>query len=909
MKTSATQRSQKAVRQRAAMRINPVAAACSTLLFAMGAAYAQQDPANLNTVTVTGIRASIESSIAVKRNSDSIVEAISAEDIGKLPDVSIAESLARLPGLAAQRVDGRAQVISIRGLSPDFAATLLNGREQVSTGDNRGVEYDQYPSELINGAIVYKTPDASLMGQGLSGTVNLKTVRPLDFKGKQVSVNVRGEKNSNGSVNSDVSAVGNRLSLSYIDQFANNTLGLALGYAHLDSPMQEKHYKAWWWDGGATSYLSPTADKPQGLGGFEIAARSSEQKRDGLMAVLEYKPNKDLHSTLDLYYSKFNTRKVEDYLLYDGFNTWNGTYQNLTAANGIVNSGTFTSTNKDGIILQEDLTNREDKLFALGWNTELKLDKWTAIADLSYSSADRQDHKLEAFAMSATPDVTTFNIPNGGAFPTFSFANSYTDTNAFKLAEHWGRVGGSWNPSIKDDLTSLRLEGKRDLDGLFSSFNGGVNYSTRNKAREYTENFFKLPGGTPATISADLLNAPANLSFAGLPSLLSYNLQGALNKYTTYLANIDDATFGRRWAVHENVTTGFAKLGIDTDVAKIPVRGNLGLQMVHADQSADGYDVSKEAAGPVAKPVTRGTSYTDMLPSLNLTADLSGDKYLRFGLARTVARPRMDDMRAFNSAGLSDKGVLDPVNHPGVHTYIWEGSGGNPELKPWVADSLDLSFEKYFGKRSYVAAAAFSKKLKTYIYNEVTTVDYTGFPNQTGIAPSSNFGTFTRPVNGEGGSVHGIELSASLEGNLLSPMLDGFGVIASGSSTSSGIMPNGPAQPASPLPGLSGQVTNLTLYYEKSGFSTRISNRHRSAFTAEITGLFANKSYTTTKADDQVDLQIGYNFESGQYKGLGILLQVNNLTDAAYETTQGPGLPLEYNKFGRQVMFGLTYKL
>ena len=105
----------------------------------------------------------IEASTDTKKESTSIVEAVSSEDIGKLPDLSITESLARLPGLAAQRVDGRAQVIAIRGMSPDFAATLLNGREQVSTGDNRGVEFDQYPAELLDSAVVYKTPDATVI--------------------------------------------------------------------------------------------------------------------------------------------------------------------------------------------------------------------------------------------------------------------------------------------------------------------------------------------------------------------------------------------------------------------------------------------------------------------------------------------------------------------------------------------------------------------------------------------------------------------------------------------------------------------------------------------------------------------------------------------------------------------------
>ncbi|MFN9738535.1 MAG: TonB-dependent receptor plug domain-containing protein, partial [Pseudomonadota bacterium] len=155
----------------------------------------------LEAITVLGIRGSIERSIDLKVTSDSIVEAISSEDIGKLPDISIADSITRLPGLAAQRVAGRASTISIRGLAGDYGTTLLNGREQVSVGDNRTVEFDQDPSELITQVVVDTTADAGLVGQGLSGTVDLRTVRPLMFQERVTSVNVRGEKNSLGEIN------------------------------------------------------------------------------------------------------------------------------------------------------------------------------------------------------------------------------------------------------------------------------------------------------------------------------------------------------------------------------------------------------------------------------------------------------------------------------------------------------------------------------------------------------------------------------------------------------------------------------------------------------------------------------------------------------------------------------------
>ena len=365
------------------------------------AAFAQQ--ATLNAVTITGLRGSIESSIAIKRNSDSIVEVVTAEDIGKLPDVSIAESLARLPGLAGQRVDGRTQGISIRGMAPAFGLTLLNGRELASTAGGRSVEFDQFPSELINSATVYKTPDAALGSQGLSGTVNMQTVRPLDLRGRQMSVNVRGESTSNGAQIAGTSANGARLSASYIDQFADNTIGLALGFAHLDAPGQQRHQNSWWWGNSAIWWggfrgLENVDDKkaPSTLQGFDASVRSTTSVRDGLMGVLEFRPNKDVRSTVDLYYSKFvqdsQGREFQVNLMPDW--SGNGTpgapvkggpifsnYKTIEMAGGSVMQ-TGTVSNVDPLMLTR-YGKREDKITALGWKNEVKLGDWKTEADLS----------------------------------------------------------------------------------------------------------------------------------------------------------------------------------------------------------------------------------------------------------------------------------------------------------------------------------------------------------------------------------------------------------------------------------------------------------------------------------------------------------------------------------------------
>src|SRR5882672_2627233 len=305
---------------RGGVAVNSVAAAVAAVLAgASGTARAQeQDKSNndvIEEVMVTGIRHSIETSIATKRESNSVVEVVSAEDIGKLPDTSIADSIARLPGVTAQRIDGRPAAISIRGLGEDYAGALLNGRQVVSSSEGRSAEYDQFPSELVNQVLVYKTVDAGVVGQGLSGTIDVRPLMPLSIDHRQVGLSARGEHNSNGGLSSTGNgASGNRFSASYVNQFADHTIGLALGFARLDTPGQDKRYGAWafgdyngQWGSGATGVPAVGANGDHAVfqQGFEASNTSSKQVRDGLMAVVEFKPNDNFTSTVDLYYSKF----------------------------------------------------------------------------------------------------------------------------------------------------------------------------------------------------------------------------------------------------------------------------------------------------------------------------------------------------------------------------------------------------------------------------------------------------------------------------------------------------------------------------------------------------------------------------------------------------------------------------
>lgn len=916
MKTFARKQN-KPVLHRSAFKLTPVAAACAALFSAAsGSVYAQAAADSASRVVVTGIGHSIETSIASKRNSDSIIEAVTAEDLGKLPDISIADSLARLPGLTAQRTDGRAQVISIRGLSPNYAGALLNGREVVSSSDSRAAEYDQFPSELIGSAIVYKTPDASLIGQGLSGTVDVRALMPLDVRGRQVALNVRGERNSNGKLASGgPDATGNRLSASYVDQFANNTLGVAVGFAHLDSPGQEKYYQAWrfgdyvgQWGANMQGVPSVGTGKAQITQGFDAGVTSSKNTRDGLMAVLEYKPNKDYHSVVDLYYSKFDQDRVRhmlqgDFLWSDPVTLSNPGITNMDG-NSVVTSGTFANARS---LIRNDNSQRGDVIKAFGWKNEFKLaNKWSADADLSYSHAARDETWIETYSQPDTRGTYTFSGLDVAGGQRWSINQNLSDPSVVKLRDDhgWGVIR---KPHITDEIKSLRLVAKRELAGAFSGFEGGLNYSARDKNVRKDQN--KLDLASALAVPAGALRSPTDLSWAGInSSILSFDVPSVMGLFQLKPKDPWDEK-DSHYSMHEKVSTFYGKLNIDTQWGSVPVRGNVGAQYVHTVQRSDGYAWISDKTGERTYPVSDGTSYNDFLPSLNLVFDLKSNLIARFGLAKTMARPRMDDLRA---------GADQPkVNtNPGPSYGFWSaGNGGNPLLQPWRANSVDLSLEKYFGKRSYVAGAVFFKDLKSFIYTQSIQRDFTGFPNNSGVTPVSNLGKIDAPANGTGGSVEGVELSASLEGALLSPMLDGFGVIASVSSTESTLHEGNDVKRS--LDGLSGIVNNLTLYYEKHGFSTRISQRYRSPFEATTRGVLLNNETSKIAAEKIVDFQIGYGFENGMYKGLSVLFQVNNLTNRPYQTTRGPEvggnkdgqIPWVNSTYGRTMLLGLNYKL
>lgn len=841
---------------------------------------------DLDTVKVVGIRRGIQDSIDTKQAEDTIVEAVSAEDIGKLPDTSIADSLARLPGLTAQRFGSRPQEINIRGFAGDFSTALLNGREQVSLGNNRGVEFDQYPSELMSQVVVHKTTDAELVGQGLSGTVNLKTVRPLSFGDKAIAVNVRGDMNDRDGDK----RYGNRFTFSYIDQFADNTVGLALGYARLNNPQQGTQFEAWGYDGAGI------------LGGGKLYDIQDTNTRDGLMGVLEFKPNENWHSTLDVFYSKFDKEQTK-----------RGMEFGLPGAVGNAQSFTFSNFRP---VVRNDYNAAKDDLFSIGLRNEIKLGQdWTLGLDISNSSGTRNERILETYAglpdaVAGTTGTATFN-PDG--YYDFSFGLDFGNPNTLVLTDAggWGQDGYIKDFKVRDSLTAVRADLSRSFDsGFMSGIDFGVNLTDRTKSRASNENFLCLAvcrDNVERPIPSDLMTG-SSFNFAGVSGIAGYDALGAFGSIYNRRANINNGDINNKnWEVRERVTTAFAQANIDTDLGPVPLRGNIGVQAVNVEQASDG--VSTFAGVTLSERASYGINYTNYLPSMNLSFGLPWEQFIRFGASKQMARPRMDDMSANAGYGINPAGL--PSN-PGVPVY--QGSGGNPRLKPWLANAYDLSYEKYFGgNKGYVSAAYFYKDLRTYIYKQTTAFDFSVLPLPPNVLPQnlppSTIGSFEQPVNGDGGTVKGHEIAVSLPFDIFFKPLEGFGFVGNYSATQSSIQPLGPAFPDEPLPGLSKYVSNMTLYFERHGFSVRASQRKRSAFLGEVQGYGGDRAKFQFEGETIYDAQVGYTFQSGPLENLSFLLQANNIGNEPFTSTYGSNTrPRQYFGYGRTFLLGLNYR-
>ena len=719
-----------------------------------GHALAQDNAAadDVEVISVQGIRGSLIRAQAVKMDNASIVEAISAEDIGKLPDSSIAESLARLPGMSGERVGGRTSGISVRGFKEDFTGTSLNGRELIGIGDNRGVEYDLYPSEIMTGATIYKTTDASLMVQGIGGTVDLQTVRPLRAQ-ETLTINGNYEISGSEADNPEFDNKGHRLSLSFVEKFADDTIGLAVALATTESPNNQRKYGVWGYNANDDGVFLPS--------GLDTQAISSVLKRDTISAVLQFEPNDSLDivvDALDISYS--DSGVIRGFI--EPFNAANVT------GSGTSSTGTQVGANP---VLRTDPAQKDGDLQVFGLNVRYHLDdNWSMELDAAKSKSSKRDLRGESYAGLARSGALDSNgfgsrnfemSPDGVFFTGSSGLDAFADATALQLTgpQVWG--GGLANladqftsseltangdqysylnaqdgflnyADFSEELTTVRLEAVGLLEGdVFTQVTFGVNYSDRYKDKE-NKGFFATASSYPFSESIPsqyLYNGLADLTWAGLGYVVAYDGFAPYNdgEYTLNDAGLlEPDRLGDTYIVEEEVTTLYVKADFSTEIGDFPVMGNIGVQYVQTDQSSSGYtgvvgsnfavcDADNNGQIDADCSTSVSTDYSHVLPSLNVSIEVADSKFVRFAANKTISRARIDQMKASGFVKFDQN--IDLIAIPNTQADVanygspWSKFAGNPLLKPLEANNFDLSFENYFEDEGYVSAALFYKDL------------------------------------------------------------------------------------------------------------------------------------------------------------------------------------------------------
>ena len=831
-----------------------------------------EDDAVIEEIVVSAkFQRSLASAIAQKQLADTQIEAIGLEDIGVLPAVSIADAIATLPGVAGARTDnGNISQLSVRGTT-DLAMGLLNGREQVTVATTRNDEYGLYPPSVMSSVQVHKTPMASLPDGGLSGTINMNTIQPLDFDERSTTINA--EMSSYALADEVVGADdnGGQFSITYIDQLSDG-FGVALAASYANELLgRAGDVTPFDWQPFSGGFGGPADVDGDGVfgeavvpAGFNLAATGGEEERTSVFAALQWQSD-DLDVNFDFLASDRN-QDFEEYgvnfigltgrswALVDpvinvrnGFTTADGVpYEEYhqatitvpgTNASGF-GSGGSSSYNQNTIVDQD--------ILSTGLNVNFYRDDWTIEADLSYSSAEHVFDGVWA---------TTHRAPSGGfGGPVFTLTYSALgETPSLSVAEDmldpsiWVPRQFELNDFGNDDeQTGFRLGASRELnDSGLTNVSFGARYITRDKEYERINNRFNsayVPDDPMLVLDDSFIRAI--VSPKNGPAFIAWDVPRLQSRFAGMVPQSDAALpaplarntqLQETGSIEEDSFSAFVQLDFETVWGNVPVSGNFGLRYVSTDLVAPGWTTPQRET-VAASPIRPANDYDEALPSINLAFDITDDQRFRVGVSRVLNRAPLDDMRSSEQIFISGFGA--------------NGNAGNPMLDPTVADQLSLSWEWYPADATSFVIAAYNLNLDSFIGTEFVVKEVIDVGNNPVNV------TFQSTGNGDGGYIRGVEFAANTTFGFIAPELDSLGTSFNYAITDSDVLPVAPAGQGVALTGLSEDVWNLALWWVGGNFEARIGWDYRSEYVEpNVFGNFLHVDETLLTS-----FQISYDF-------------------------------------------------
>jgi iron complex outermembrane receptor protein len=774
-----------------------------------------------NAIVVTGIRKSLQSAQSLKKNSNQIVDAIVAEDIGKLPDIAVSETAARIPGVQVTRRGGEADTVLVRGL-PDFATTY-NGRE-IFTAEARVVALQDFPSAAIAALEVFKTSSANLVEAGLAGLVNVRSRRPFDFKGREVDATFyelfpkqSGGRSSNGSFlvsdrwhvgGGEIGALLNAsyTELNYLDSEISNTDFIA-------DPVLN-----------GTRVRFPDVQR--------LFYRSGNRKRPSVNGALQWRPSPNLEFYVEGLYQGFRN-EISDRLT--AVPLWGGQqYNNLTFRDGtnLLTGGTVVNPFRpDGF--QGGTYNKTDTYqFAAGGSWDAGPLKLSADLARTHSKFTGSTESVDyAFASPQTVDFNSGSDNGGGGGPEFSFRN-FDATNPANYIFR-GLYEEAQISSGKDWQGRLDAEYETGVDVL-PKVEVGIRYSDRTAHREFGNRYASYENrGLPISqIPLDYEMFRSGFRGADIQpffrSFLSPTYQSirdnrvALRNYLLALG-APGGGFGTLTAsdpaldplqvydAKEKTSAAYAQVHYQFGDK---VDGLIGIRAVRTNNKISGTSlVAPTGGGPsVYTPVAVGNKYTDWLPNASMRVHLTNQIQFRLSATKTRTRPTFAQLNPSANLG------APPTNCPPASSDPFScargGGGGNPFLKPFTSRNYDASLEYYFSKSGFISADIFRRDLRGFI--QYQTVRY--------IDPTLGPLVITGPVNTNKGRIDGFEAQASSFIDIpgLPDWAHHFGI--AGNVTYLKAKVDG-----APILGVAKWTWNLDGFYENGGLSFRASYNKRGA--------------------------------------------------------------------------------
>lgn len=793
----------------------------------------------LEEIIVTGIRGSLRRAMDVKRDASSIVDAISAEDIGKFPDQNVAESLQRISGVSIDRSGGEGQFVTVRGFGPEFNTVLVNGRTMATENQGREFSFDTLAAELISGASVYKSPTASLQEGGIGSTINVKTARPMDYPGFTAAVSAKGLYDNNSD------EVTPQLSGLISNTFADGKVGVLLSFTHQERDARTDFVNTRGFNPGNTLNLQSgqtltNVFVPQN---YDQIVNFENRKRTGGTAVLQFQPSDEVRVTLDGLYSKF---EVESKATSIGH--WFTSSEILDATadeNGTIVSLTHSGNGATDFINRTYNRPTETKMF--GFNTEWDAsDNLSFVADFSWSEATSDNGGNETFAVIGFNNSVSYDNTTPGTLPSLTGVPATLDPADGRahiaLREGWdvvdevyeGKIDGEWR-AYDSTLTMVKFGGyayKRTKVNNLVRTNGNVlclycGYHTDADDSLLTPfeagDFLSGEGGNIPTVWLDY-DPEAYFDYLESATAIALNpIPGAAELIAAnngYDAQLQPDSF----EVEEKVYGGYVDVYFDGEMGDKPWSANIGVRYVHTKQTSVGTQLALLDLQPIPGDetlynavfsddivsVSESNTYDDFLPSANFRVEMTDTVVARASYSKTLTRPTMTNMAPR---------VNFDVNRPGN----LQASGGNPLLQPFKSDNFDLSLEYYYGDASFFTVAGFHKSVDNFI---VSTVAQEDFVLQSG--------TFTynvrRPRNGETAKVKGLEVSWQHSFDALPAPFDGLGVQANLTFVDSdATLDPGNTTETFALEGL-GNSQNVVVFYEKGPIQMRVAFNNRDGF-------------------------------------------------------------------------------